>query len=262
MARVYPLFSSSSGNSSFIGTREGGILIDAGVSCKRLVNALRQNDLDETSVKAIFVTHDHSDHIAGLKVFTNHRPVPIIASEATLEFLIKHDHISPACRTIEMRDREVVGCGFRVTGFSTPHDAFGSLGYKIYTPDGKVMCICTDLGYVTEEIDKELTGSDLVLLESNYDEHMLKSGPYPYQVKQRIASRQGHLSNTDSARQVKKLLQSGTKTIILGHLSQENNTPVIAQNTLLRELGDEFVRDRDYILHIAPVETQGLAVTF
>ncbi len=260
MARIYPLFSSSSGNATFIGSREGGILIDAGVSCKRLVNALRLNGLDETSVRAIFVTHEHSDHIGGLKVFTSHRPVPVIASGATLEYLVHSDKVSPACKLIEMADREVIGCGFSVTGFKTPHDAFGSLGYKIRTPDGKVICICTDLGYVTEEIHKQLVGSDLVLLESNYDENMLKNGPYPFSLKQRIASKNGHLSNSDSAREVRSLLDSSTEHIILGHLSQENNTPQVAKNALIRELGEDYAVGIDFDLTVAPVETQGLWV--
>lgn len=262
MTRVYPLFSSSSANAHFIGSPSGGILIDAGASCKRLVNALHLNGLDENSVRAIFITHEHSDHIAGLKVFTNRRPVPIIASGATLEFLTRGGHISPLCKTIEMSNREVVGCGFTVTGFKTPHDAYGSLGYKIKTPEGKQMCLCTDLGYITEEVHSALVGSELVLLESNYDEYMLKTGKYPAQLKQRIASRKGHLSNTDSAKEVRSLLESGTSHIILGHLSRENNTPQIAKNALLRELGDDYVLGEDYTLCIAPVETNGLEVEF
>ena len=260
MTKVYPLFSSSSGNSTFSGTTQSGILSEAGVTCKRLAYALRKNGIDDSAVKAIFVTHEHSDHIQGLKVFTAHHKVPVIASEPTLEYLIKNDKISPDCRLIAMSDREVVGCGFSVAGFSTPHDAFGSMGYRIKTPEGKTLCICTDLGYVTEEIHTNLTGADLVLLESNYDENMLKNGPYSYPLKQRIASRMGHLSNVASAHEVRRLLESGTSQIVLGHLSRENNTPQIAKNTLLRELGDDFELGVDYGLTVAPVETEGLCV--
>ncbi|MBQ8624432.1 MAG: MBL fold metallo-hydrolase [Oscillospiraceae bacterium] len=262
MARIYPLFSSSSGNSHFVGTPEAGILIDAGVSCKRVTQALCQNDIPPSAVKAIFITHDHSDHIAGLKIFTKSHPVPVISSEKTLEYLIEHDHVDPKCRLIAAGDKEITGFGFAVKAFSTPHDAVGSVGYKIKTPDGKTICLCTDLGHITEEIDAHLLGSDLVLLESNYDEHMLKTGPYPYVLKQRILSPRGHLSNIESSKEVKRLIEFGTAKIILGHLSRENNTPVVATNTLMRELGDDFVRDRDYVLHIAPIETNGLAVEF
>ena len=113
-----------------------------------------------------------------------------------------------------------------------------------------------------DEIDKELCGSDLVLLESNYDESMLRNGGYPHALKQRIASKTGHLSNKDSSREVRALIESGTQRIILGHLSRENNTPIVAENTLLRELGSDFVRNRDYMLTVAPIETKGLGVVF
>ncbi len=262
MAKIYPLFSSSSGNSHFVGTSEAGILIDAGVSCKKITQALCQNDISPCAVKAVFITHDHSDHISGLKIFTKSRPVPVISTEKTLQYLIDNDCVDPRCRLIAAGEKEITGFGFAVKAFKTPHDAVDSVGYKIHTPDGKTVCLCTDLGCVTEEIDKNLLGSDLVLLESNYDEHMLKSGPYPFPLKQRILSPRGHLSNVESSKEVRKLIESGTKNIILGHLSRENNTPTVAVNTLMRELGDDFVRDRDYILHVAPVETNGLAVEF
>lgn len=261
MARIYPLFSSSSGNAHFIGTPSGGILIDAGVSCKRIVGALRQNDIPPESVRAVFITHDHSDHISGLRVFSGTYKLPIYSSRGTLQYLADNGHIPAGCEALETGFGAEID-GFFVSAFRTPHDAADSVGYKIHTPDGKVCCVCTDLGCVTDEIAAELRGSDLVLLESNYDESMLRNGKYPYILKQRIASKTGHLSNVDSSREVRSLIESGTQRIILGHLSRENNTPRIAENTLLRTLGNDFVRNRDYMLTIAPVETTGLGVVF
>lgn len=261
MSRIYPLFSSSSGNSSFIGTPDGGILIDAGVSCKKLVGALIQNDIPPEAVKAIFVTHDHSDHIAGLRVFTKAHKVPVYASPKTLDWLIKKDHISSSGECMEVGG-EVNVWGFSVKSFKTPHDAVESVGYRVTAPDGKVMCLCTDLGHITDEIESGLLGCDLVLLESNYDERMLRTGPYPFPLKQRIASKDGHLSNVASSKEVRKLIENGTTRIILGHLSRENNTPQIAENTLMRELGEDFKRGSDYLFYIAPIETAGMAVTF
>ena len=261
MARIYPLFSSSSGNSHFIGTPDGGILIDAGVSCRRLVAALRLNGIQPEAVRAVFITHDHTDHIGGLKTFESCFGAPVYASRVTLRKLLGKGLLPPECKCGES-DGGVDADGFYVTSYKTPHDAEGSVGYKIHTPDGKTCCVCTDLGHVTAEIHSELRGSDLVLIESNYDESMLRNGSYPFILKKRIASDYGHLSNIDSSREVCSLIESGTRRIILGHLSRENNTPIVAENTLMRTLSGKFVRNRDYMLRVAPVETKGLEVVF
>ncbi len=261
MARIYPLFSSSSGNCSFIGSKSGGILIDAGVSCKRLCTALVQNEIPVEAVRAIFVTHDHSDHIAGLKVFTKNFNIPVYSSPKTADWLCGRGHVLYQINEMQVGATVEAG-GFSVSSFKTPHDAVESVGYKITTPDGKTMCYCTDLGHITPIVAQNLQGCDLVLLESNYDERMLRVGPYPFSLKQRIISPDGHLSNTVSAKQVKALVEGGTTRIVLGHLSQENNTPQIAQNTVCRELGTDIVPNRDFLMYIAPVEGNGLAVAF
>lgn len=262
MARIYPLFSSSSGNSCFIGDKSGGILIDAGTSCRRITAALRLSGIEPEAMRAVFITHDHSDHIGALRVLTKNRQVPVYASKGTVTYLVNSGNVSDGCRTDVVDENGVEAAGFFVRAFHTPHDAIESVFYKVATPDGKTCCVCTDLGYVPEEISRELAGSDLVLIESNYDESMLRNGPYPFYLKQRIASQLGHLSNSDSAREVKKLIRGGTRQIILGHLSQHNNTPAVAEAALMRELGAEFRRNRDYMLTVAPVETNGSGVAF
>ncbi len=261
MARIYPLFSSSSGNAHFIGTPSGGVLIDAGVSYKRLVAALRLNGIEPEAVRAIFITHDHSDHINGLRVFSKCCKAPVYATFGTLSYLRNQGILDRGIER-EIGDEGVEAGGFFVTAFRTPHDAPGSVGYRIHTPDGKSCAVCTDLGHVTEEIDRRISGCDLVLIESNYDEDMLKNGPYPYPLKKRIASPTGHLSNADSAREVRRLIESGTRRIVLGHLSRENNTPAVAERTLLDILGADFRRNVDYMLSVAPVETSGLSISF
>lgn len=261
MAKIYPLFSSSSGNSHFIGSRDGGILIDAGASCTRLVQALGCNDIPPEAVRAVFITHDHTDHISGLRVFLKSFKPKVYASPGTLRFLEENGHIPAGCAA-EAIEGSAETNGFFVTAFKTPHDAVDSVGYKIHTPDGKSLCVCTDLGKITPTVHDCLKYCDLVLLESNYDETMLRNGKYPFILKKRIASEIGHLSNSDSAKEVRELISLGTTRIILGHLSRENNTPRIAENTLLRELSGEYVKNRDFLLTIAPVQTGGLGVAF
>jgi len=149
----------------------------------------------------------------------------------------------------------------KITPFVTPHDTTQSCGYKIETSDSKKIAVCTDLGEVTPAVSESLSGCDCVLLESNYDEKMLKTSSYPFYLKERISSRKGHLANGDCAKQVRRLVESGTTRVILGHLSQENNTPQKAEKAVLNELSG-FKRNIDYILSVAPVCTTGMCCIF
>ena len=238
-----------------------GILIDAGVSCKRLCEALLQNDIEPGAIQGIFVTHTHSDHIAGLKVFTKKYNIPVYAQRTNLEILCSGDKIASSCKTEEVDGKEICTEDFSVKAFETFHDTPASCGYRISTPDGKVVCVCTDLGVVTDKVAENLSEADLVLLESNYDEAMLKNGSYPADLKRRIASDHGHLSNYDCGEQLKKLMRSGTCKFVLGHLSQENNTVYQAESSAVTALS-EYRRSIDYILHIARPEGSGMAVAF
>lgn len=257
MARVYPLFSSSGGNSTYIGTKEAGILIDDGVSFSRLKKALELNGLSAESVKAVFITHEHSDHIKGLAVLTKKIKVPVFARGLTLDYLVKSGCLNGEYREIKGGE-EIIGMS--IESFSTPHDAQQSCGYRITFKDGSSAAVCTDLGHVTDEVESALKGVKCVLLEANYDVEMLRNGSYPYYLKTRIFSGNGHLSNIDSGDFAARLVRSGTEKIILGHLSRENNRPEIAENTVTSRMG-ELRRNADYMLSVAPVETSGGFVT-
>jgi len=261
MARIYPLFSSSKGNSTFIGTENGGILIDCGVSFKRLTAALELNHIPLPAVQAVFITHEHSDHINGLKMLTKNTGIPVYGTKRTLQRLCDSDKIAPSSPVIDICGKAISCAGNEVTCFNTPHDAIHSCGYRITTEDGRICAVCTDLGHVTPEVDSALIGCRLVLIEANYDEGMLRHGPYPLYLKERILSQNGHLSNDACGEQVSRLIRQGTTHIILGHLSQDNNRPGIADSTVQSHLTD-FTRGRDYLMGVAPVETQGGAVIF
>lgn len=261
MARIYPLFSSSKGNSAFIGTEKGGILIDCGVSFRRLTAALDVNNIPLEAVRAVFITHEHSDHVSGLKLLTKNTGMPVYGTKRTLQRLCDTDKISGNSPLVDIVCKSIACAGCEVSCFNTPHDAIHSCGYRITTEDGKACAVCTDLGYVTPEIDAALIGCRLVLIEANYDEDMLRHGAYPLYLKERILSQNGHLSNHDCGEQVSRLIRQGTTHIILGHLSQDNNRPDIADSTVQSHLLD-FTRGRDYLMGVAPVETQGGAVIF
>lgn len=261
MARLYPLFSSSKGNSYFIGTEKGGILIDCGVSYRRLTAALELNNIPLEALQAVFISHEHTDHIQGLKQLTKNTGIPVYGTKRTLQRLSDTDKVSANSHLIDIFGKTIGCANCEVTCFSTPHDAIHSCGYRITTEDGKVCAICTDLGHVTPEVDSALMGCRLVLIEANYDEDMLRYGPYPLYLKERILSQNGHLSNHACGDQVARLICQGTTHIVLGHLSQDNNRPDIANSTVQSHLLD-FTRGRDYLMGIAPVETQGGAVIF
>ena len=261
MARFYPLFSSSRANSHFIGTERGGILIDCGASFKRLTAALDANNIPLSAIQGVFITHEHSDHISGLKMLTKKTGVPVYSMKRTLQRLCDTGKVSPESPLIDMTGI-VIPCGdCEISAFPVPHDAISPCGFRIRTPDGKFCAVCTDLGWVTPEAEAALKGCRMVLLESNYDENMLRFGNYPLHLKERILSQTGHLSNDMSGCEAAKLVEQGTTHILLGHLSQDNNRPDIAFRTVTAALS-QYTQGRDYILGVAPVSTEGGAVIF
>ncbi|MCC8023558.1 MAG: MBL fold metallo-hydrolase [Clostridiales bacterium] len=261
MARFCSLFSSSRGNCTYVGNQEEGVLIDAGCNAKQIRLALQEQGIDLATVKAVFVTHEHTDHISGLRVLCSGANIPVFASEGTYRALEERGHLNGKFFSYVMQGRVAVG-DMEIVPFQTSHDCAQSYGYRVETRDGRRISVLTDTGYVTEESRRAVLGSDLVLLESNHDVEMLKTGSYPYILKRRILSDTGHLSNEACGEFARELVQSGTTRLVLGHLSQENNLPQLAfesTSAALRGLGAEV--NRDYLLDVARVRgSKGMVV--
>lgn len=255
MAKFCPLFSSSGGNSVYIGGGDRSILIDIGVSAKRTEQALWQIGVDANSIQDIFITHEHSDHIKGIKVFTKKHRARIHLTEGTYEELAKTDILDNAAEICIMPSEGVdIGC-MHIENFHTSHDAAESCGYKIELANGRKIAVATDLGIMTDEVFNAISGCDLVMLESNHDVNMLQIGGYPYMLKRRILGVKGHLSNDACAETVTKLLKSGTTRFFLGHLSRENNIPQLAYQTSVSALETEGARESDdYLIRVAKPE--------
>ena len=260
MARVYPICSSSDGNCTFIGTRGHGILVDAGCSFRALKSALELIDTPLSGIEAVFVTHEHIDHVRGIAQLMKHTNIPVFASGGTISQMMEDvkNPLPEGAKLFNIFTDGYRSAEFFVSAFHTPHDTPESCGYTIDYA-GHRFAVCTDIGYVTDEIEYNLTGCDCVLLEANYDPEMLRRNPrYSAFLKQRIESNHGHLSNPDAAEFCERLVRSGTRHIILGHLSRENNTPAIAHAAISSHLAKTGLKtERDYTLNVAPIHTDG-----
>ena len=261
MARICPLYSGSTGNSTYIGTENGAILVDAGASLKGIEIALSTAGGKLQEIKAVAITHEHIDHVKGLKPLLNKTKAPLIATYKTINALISLDKVPSGIRVICIEDKPIDIEGIEIQRFATIHDCEGSSGYTFTLPDSKRIAVCTDLGVVTNTVREAIKQSDVVLLESNHDIDMLKRGPYPPALKTRILSEKGHISNTACAAELCSLLESGTQRFILGHLSQKNNTPLIAKvcaESALMDIGAK--NGRDYLLKVASPTGNGVTV--
>ncbi len=240
--RIVTLYSGSGGNSTFIKVADTAILIDAGKNAKRLCMALHEIGSDISEIRAIFITHDHADHISALDVLAKKQEIPIHMTEQSARVfdrgcvapihsrLVRHTPVY----TVELGD-------LTVSSFVTPHDSMMSVGYRIEFFDGeerRAVGLATDIGYVTDDIKQGLSGCEAVVLESNHDVGMLRRGPYPEVLKRRILSNRGHLSNKDSADLSAYLTARGTRAIMLAHLSDENNEPSLAFEETERAISD------------------------
>ena len=236
MLNFCSLYSGSSGNSLFVQTENTKLLIDAGVSAKRIQEALEGLQVDPSSIDGILITHEHSDHVKGLGTFAKKFNVPVFVNNKTLDYMpnqkekLKQNQINNFVvgESFEIND-------LKVKSFQTPHDAANPCGFLI-SKDSKSIGIATDIGHITNKIIKELEPSDFLLLESNYEPEILKFSPYPYKLKQRIAGPNGHLPNEEAGKTISYLLHNNLKHAMLGHLSKENNFPELAYKTVVEEL--------------------------
>lgn len=232
--RVISLASGSSGNCTVVTGAEGHLLIDAGISMTRIKKALASLEINIDDVSGVLVTHEHSDHISGLTMLLKHFQIPVFAPRTVSQRICQTvAGAKNSLQVIPVGEDFAVG-GFNVRAFHTSHDTPESVGYRV-EGDG-VFGFATDTGCVTEEILEGLLGADAVVIESNHDVEMLKCGHYPYPLKQRVLSKNGHLSNRDCAILARVLEENGTAFIALGHLSSDNNTPKIALETVKSEL--------------------------
>ncbi len=221
------VFASGSGGNCLL-LSDGGthILLDAGISARRIRQSLCAAGLDIRDIGGVLITHEHSDHVSGLKTLLRQAEIPLYAPHTVAARLCGFLPEAVDCMHV-IRPGTPFGLGrLTVTAFHTPHDTDESVGYRV-EGDG-VFALATDMGRVTEEILAGLSGADTVLIESNHDLDMLRNGPYPAALKRRILSDRGHLSNADCASLAQELAKRGAGTVILGHLSRENNRPDIA----------------------------------
>ena len=245
------LFSGSSGNSLFVQTEKTKLLVDCGESAKKITNSLSDIDINIEDIDAILVTHEHIDHVKSLGTLSKKYNIPVYANIETLNAMpeqvnkIKAEniHLFDFSKDFDIKD-------LHIHAFSIPHDAANPCAFNIYKGNKK-MSIATDIGHVTPEILKNLEKSSFLLLEANYDSNILKCSPYPYHLKERISGPYGHLSNNAAGETVSHLMNSGLQTVMLGHLSRENNFPELAYKTVMEELIDNKISEKDLKLSIA-----------
>lgn len=236
MTEFFSIISGSSGNCTYISDGKTRLLIDCGLSGKRLCEALASLHIPVSDIDAVLVTHEHSDHVKGIGVIARKYKIPIYATALThMNMSVGEIDDSLKMPVEPFKDFFINTIGVRA--FSLPHDASDPVGYSFYTGNEKYS-VATDMGFLSDEVMECITGSDGLILESNHDVEMLKFGPYPYPLKRRILSELGHLSNEAAAKTSVALAKSGTKHIMLGHLSRENNRPEIALLETFNALND------------------------
>ncbi|ROR29357.1 phosphoribosyl 1,2-cyclic phosphodiesterase [Mobilisporobacter senegalensis] len=247
--KLCSIASGSSGNCIYVGNNNTNLLVDVGISGKRIESGLISIDIDPKTIDGILITHEHSDHISGLGVMARRYGIPIYATVETISAILRIKSIGKISEelfryiepdvTFEIND-------MAVNPFSISHDASNPVCYT-FTSNGQKIGVATDLGKYDDYIVSNLKGSEVLLLEANHDVNMLQVGAYPYHLKRRILGDRGHLSNDNSGRLISELLHDKLKHIFLGHLSKENNYPELAYETVKIELENNHCNVMEHI---------------
>ena len=237
---MHILASGSKGNAIIVEGPAGCVLVDCGISRRSLVGRAAELGIDVGSIRSLIVTHEHSDHVKGISVFCNRFDGPLFATAGTVA---ARSYLSEQDFTLVGSDDEFETCGMHVKTFPTSHDVADPVGLRFtWEENGEVedrVVLCTDTGYVTDRALAEIANARILAIESNHDERMLATGPYPSYLKQRIAGRGGHLSNAQAAEACAQLVGEDTEVVVAMHLSQENNRPSVCVRTLAEALGAE-----------------------
>jgi len=252
MVKFCSLYSGSSGNCIFLGRGKTKILIDVGLSGKKIVEALASIDEKLSEISAILISHEHSDHIKGAGIVSRKFNIPIYANEKTWEAM--ENLIGP----VDIKNRMYFNTGEEfeigevgIKTFPIPHDACEPVGFNFFAGNKK-LTIATDIGHINKELLCSFKMSDLLLLESNHDIEMLMVGRYPWHLKKRILGDRGHLSNEMAGKVAAYMAEKGTRNLLLGHLSKENNFPELAYQTVYNALCEKKIRvGEDVMLDVA-----------
>lgn len=236
--QFFSVGSGSSGNCYYVGTEEYGFLIDVGVGIRNIKRALKDNGLSIEKIWGIFITHDHTDHIRSAGILGEKFNIPIYTTREVHEGINRNFHIEPKLQTSRKyikKGESVIIRDFSFNAFPVSHDASDSMGFTV-TFGKHCLVIATDLGYIGKEAADQIAKANYLVIEANYDDLMLKNGPYPYPLKQRVRSHTGHLCNDHTALFLADNWHPGLTHVFLCHLSQDNNTPELAYQTVLNAL--------------------------
>lgn len=253
--KMCSIASGSSGNCIYVGSEKAAVLIDTGISGKRIEAGLREIGSSPDQLTGILITHEHSDHIQGLGVMSRRYKIPVYATAGTIHAMMKCSSLGKMPDGIfhEIKPDQLFGIGdLEIQPFRISHDAADPVGYRI-SHGGKSLAVATDMGYYNDYIVENLSGLDALLLEANHDVNMLQVGTYPYNLKQRILGKRGHLSNVTAGRLLCEVLNEDLHTILLGHLSRENNYEDLAYETVCAEvtMGDNPYCSKDFHISVA-----------